>query len=112
MATKRKKPESASPILTKSELVARIAQEQSQLLSRDVEQAVNSILERITLALTEGERVEIRGFGSLTLRYRPSRTGRNPKTGEKIWVAEKYAPYFKPGGDLRKRIDFDSAVDD
>lgn len=108
MPTPHSKPEPA--VLTKSELVARIAAQQPQLLLHDVELAVNTLLERLSLALVAGECIEIRGFGSLTLRYRAPRAARNPKTGEKIWVAEKYVPYFKPGADLRKRVDRQSEV--
>lgn len=103
MATDEHKPTSAT--LTKSELVTRIARDEPQLSEQDVELAVNSILERMASALAEGERVEIRGFGSMNLHYRPPRVGRNPKTGEKVQVSEKYVPHFKPGTDLRKRVD-------
>lgn len=90
--------------VTKSELVARIARDQPELEARAVEYAVGAILERMAAGLAAGERVEIRGFGSLTLRHRPPRTGRNPKTGEAVQVAEKWAPYFKPGSALRARV--------
>jgi len=93
------------PTLTKSELVAYISKDQPQLSEQDVELAVNSMLERMSEALVNGERIEIRGFGSMTLHYRPPRIGRNPKTGEKVQVPEKYVPHFKPGASLRKRVD-------
>ncbi len=93
------------PTLTKSELVAYISSDQPQLSEQDVELAVNSILDRMSEALVNGERIEIRGFGSMTLHYRPPRIGRNPKTGEKVQVPEKYVPHFKPGASLRKRVD-------
>lgn len=93
------------PTLTKSELVAYLTNDQPQLSETDVELAVNSILERMSTALANGERIEIRGFGSMTLHYRPPRIGRNPKTGEKVHVPEKYVPHFKPGANLRKRVD-------
>ncbi len=93
------------PTLTKSELVTYISNDQPQLSEQDVELAVNSILDRMTSALVSGERIEIRGFGSMTLHYRPPRIGRNPKTGEKVQVPEKYVPHFKPGASLRKRVD-------
>lgn len=96
--------QSDPPALTKSELVADITRNQLQLSEQDVELAVNSILERVASALIAGERVEIRGFGSMTLHYRPPRVGRNPKTGEKVRVPEKYVPYFKPGAGLRQRV--------
>ena len=92
------------PTLTKSELVTYITADQPQLSETDVELAVNSILERMATALSNGERIEIRGFGSMTLHYRPPRVGRNPKTGEKVHVPEKYVPHFKPGANLRKRV--------
>lgn len=91
--------------LTKSELVAHIARAQPQLSEADVELAVNAILERMGGAMVDGERIEIRGFGSMSLRYRPPRTGRNPKTGEEVHIPEKYVPHFKPGVGLRKRVD-------
>ena len=93
------------PTLTKSELVAFISHEQPQLSEQDVELAVSSILDRMTEALVSGDRIEIRGFGSMTLHYRPPRIGRNPKTGEKVQVPEKYVPHFKPGASLRQRVD-------
>ncbi|WP_424948481.1 integration host factor subunit beta [Candidatus Spongiihabitans sp.] len=90
--------------MTKSELVAHITSDQPQLSETDVELAVSSLLARMATALTNGERIEIRGFGSMTLHYRPPRVGRNPKTGEKVNVPEKYVPHFKPGANLRKRV--------
>ena len=92
------------PTLTKSELVAYITADQPQLSETDVELAVNSILDRMSNALANGERIEIRGFGSMTLHYRPPRVGRNPKTGDRVHVPEKYVPHFKPGANLRKRV--------
>lgn len=92
------------PALTKSELVAMLTDELSQLSEQDVELAVNSILEHLCEAMSNGERIEIRGFGSLTLHYRPARIGRNPKTGDKVQVPEKYVPHFKPGIGLRDRV--------
>ncbi len=94
----------APPTLTKSELIAYISSDQPRLSETDVEFAVNSILERMVNALAHGERIEIRGFGSMTLHYRPPRVGRNPKTGEQVYVPEKYVPHFKPGADLRRRV--------
>ncbi len=94
-----------APPLTKSALVAYITAGQPQLSEQDVELAVNSILERMASALAMGERVEIRGFGSLSLHYRPPRSARNPKTGKQVWVPEKFAPHFKPGVVLRRRVD-------
>lgn len=99
------------PTLTKSELVAYITEDQPQLSETDVEMAVNSILERMSSALVNGERIEIRGFGSMTLHYRPPRIGRNPKTGEKVEVPEKYVPHFKPGANLRQRVNSKNSSD-
>ena len=90
--------------MTKSELIERIAAVQSQLSSKDVELAVKMILDHMAEALSTGERIEIRGFGSFSLHYRAARLGRNPKTGEKVQLAGKYVPHFKPGKDLRDRV--------
>lgn len=98
------KSKGAADAINKSELIARIAAQQSQLPESDVELAVNSILERMSRALAEGDRIEVRGFGSLSLHYRPPRLGRNPKTGERVQVPEKYVPHFKPGNALRDRV--------
>jgi len=91
--------------MTKSELIARLAQRYSQLVAKDAEYAVKMILDAMTHALLEGNRIEIRGFGSFGLNYRPPRTGRNPKSGEKVQVPEKYVPHFKAGKELRERVD-------
>jgi integration host factor subunit beta len=90
--------------MTKSELIEIMAQKQKHLPSRDVELAVKHLLEIMSDALSDGERIEIRGFGSFSLHYRPPRMGRNPKTGEAVALAGKYVPHFKPGKDLRDRV--------
>ncbi len=90
--------------MTKSELIDVIAREQSHLAYRDVELAVKCILEHMSQALASGERIEIRGFGSFSLHYRPPRQGRNPKTGASVALAGKYVPHFKPGKELRERV--------
>jgi len=90
--------------MTKSELIEKISISQDQLPPRDVEQAVRMILERMASALTNKQRVEIRGFGSFSLHYRAPRIGRNPKTGDSVTLSGKYVPYFKPGKDLRDRV--------
>ncbi len=90
--------------MTKSDLIEAIAKQQSHLPSRDVELAVKCILEQMSQALASGERIEIRGFGSFSLHYRPPRTGRNPKTGESVALSGKYVPHFKPGKELRERV--------
>lgn len=90
--------------MTKSELIEVISRKQKHLPARDVELAVKHLLELMSDALANGERIEIRGFGSFSLHYRPARTGRNPKTGEAVALAGKYVPHFKPGKDLRERV--------
>ncbi len=91
--------------MTKSELIEAIAKEQSQLAYQDVELAIKCMLEQMSQALSSGERIEIRGFGSFSLHYRPPRIGRNPKTGEAVALAGKYVPHYKPGKELRDRVD-------
>jgi integration host factor subunit beta len=90
--------------MTKSELIERLSCEQPHLPPRDVEFSVNAILDHMRRALVAGDRIEIRGFGSIGLRYRMPRTGRNPKTGEAVSVPGKYVPHFKPGRLLRERV--------
>lgn len=90
--------------LTKSELIERIAARQMQLSSRDVELAVKTMIEEMANALAEGGRIEIRGFGSFSLHFRAPRIGRNPKTGESVELQGKYVPHFKPGKELRERV--------
>ena len=90
--------------MTKSELIETILSRQSQLSAKDVELAVKTILEHMSQALSGGERIEIRGFGSFSLHYRAPRVGRNPKTGDAVQLTGKYVPYFKPGKDLRTRV--------
>ena len=101
--------------MTKSELIELIAAKQSHLPAKDVELAVKQILEIMSDALAQGQRIEIRGFGSFSLHFRPPRQGRNPKTGETVALAGKYVPHFKPGKDLRERVNDpldDSATSD
>ena len=90
--------------MTKSELIEKIAEVQSQLSAKDVELAVKMMLDHMADALADGERIEIRGFGSFSLHFRAPRLGRNPKTGEKVELAGKYVPHFKPGKELRERV--------
>ncbi len=90
--------------MTKSELIERIADLQDQLSVKDVELAVKLLLEYMSDALANGERIEIRGFGSFSLHYRAPRVGRNPKTGDSVELAGKYVPHFKPGKELRDRV--------
>ena len=91
--------------MTKSELIAKLAERFPQLVAKDADYAVKMILDAMTDALARGDRIEIRGFGSFALNYRPPRTGRNPKSGEKVLVPEKYVPHFKAGKELRERVD-------
>lgn len=90
--------------MTKSELIEALAREQGHLAHRDVELAVKSILEQMSHTLATGGRIEVRGFGSFSLHYRPPRMGRNPKTGESVALSGKYVPHFKPGRELRERV--------
>lgn len=90
--------------MTKSELIERIAMKQTQLSSKDIELAVKAILSYMSEVLSDGGRIEIRGFGSFSLHYRAPRTGRNPKTGEPVELSGKYVPHFKPGKELRDRV--------
>ena len=90
--------------MTKSELIERIAACQTQLSAKDVELAVKTMIEHMAQTLASGQRIEIRGFGSFSLHYRAPRIGRNPKTGESVGLAGKYVPHFKPGKELRDRV--------
>ena len=92
--------------MTKSELIALIAKRFPQLVAKDTDLSVKVIIDAISDNLAIGERIEIRGFGSFSLNYRPPRLGRNPKTGAKVQVPEKYAPHFKAGKELRELVDF------
>lgn len=91
--------------MIRSELIARLAERFPSFVQKDADVAVNTILEAIADTLIRGDRVEIRGFGSFTLNYRPPRIGRNPKTGEKVAVAAKHVPHFKAGKELRELVD-------
>lgn len=91
--------------MTKSELIERLMDEFSSMQSRDVEVAVKELLEYMAQTLQRGERIEIRGFGSFSLHYREPRVGRNPKTGQSVQLEGKYVPHFKPGKELRDRVD-------
>ncbi|UDG81463.1 Integration host factor subunit beta [Candidatus Profftia lariciata] len=90
--------------MTKSKLIERLINHKANLLSKNVEDTVKNIIEYMSIKIANNERIEIRGFGSFSLHYRASRIGRNPKTGNAIILTEKYVPYFKPGKELRKRI--------
>ncbi len=90
--------------MTKSELIARLAEANPHLFQRDVERIVSTIFDEITGALADGDRVELRGFGAFSVKTRGSRTGRNPRTGESVDVGEKSVPYFKTGKKLVERL--------
>jgi len=90
--------------MTKSELIEAIVREQNHLAYRDVELVVKCILEKMSQSLASGERIEIRGFGSFSLHFRPPRIGRNPKTGDSVSLTGKHVPHFKPGKELRERV--------
>ncbi len=94
--------------MTKSELIESLSRRQAQLAYRDVELAVKTILEYMASTLSNGKRIEIRGFGSFALHYRPPRVGRNPKSGDPVSLPAKYVPHFKPGKQLRERVDHQS----
>ena len=91
-------------IVTRSELIDVLRSELHHLSEEDVELAVKVMLEHMTSALASGERIEIRGFGSFSLRFRSPRVGRNPKTGESVALPGRYAVHFKPGLELRERV--------
>ena len=90
--------------MIKSELVQRIATQNPHLYQRDVENIVNAILNEVVAAMSRGDRVELRGFGAFSVKNRPARVGRNPRTGEQVDVGEKYVPQFKAGKEIRERL--------
>lgn len=91
--------------MTKSELIEILSRKQMQLAYKDVELAVKTMLEHMGQTLASGERIEIRGFGSFSLHFRPPRQGRNPKTGDTVFLESKHVPHFKPGKEMRERVD-------
>jgi integration host factor subunit beta len=93
--------------MIRSDLISRLAELHPQLQIKDAELAVKVIIDALCSALSKGGRVEIRGFGSFGLNYKPPRKGRNPKTGSKVQVPAKYVPHFKAGKELRERVDSD-----
>ena len=90
--------------MTKSELIAKLANENTHLFQRDIENIVSTVFDEISNALAHGDRVELRGFGAFSIKGRGARVGRNPRTGESVEVGEKYIPYFKTGKQLRERL--------
>lgn len=91
--------------MTKSDLITILSDRFSQLVHKDAELSVKTIIDSLSDNLSKGGRVEIRGFGSFSLNYRPARIGRNPKTGEQVNVPEKFVPHFKPGKELKIKVD-------
>ncbi|QCI17704.1 integration host factor subunit beta [Buchnera aphidicola (Acyrthosiphon lactucae)] len=89
--------------MTKSELFEKIAEQKIHISNKMIERATKEMLEHMIISLAQGQRIEIRGFGSFSLHYRSSRIGRNPKTGKTVKLNERYVPYFKPGKKLRDR---------
>ena len=94
----------ADQSMTTSELIEALANRQLHLAANDVEMAVKALLQQMSEALAEGDRIEIRGFGSFSLHFRPPRMGRNPKTGDAVALQGKHVPHFKPGKELRERV--------
>ena len=90
--------------MTKSELIARLAEANPHLFQRDVERIVTTIFDEISVALARGDRVELRGFGAFSAKQRGARVGRNPRTGESVQVSAKFTPYFKSGKQLREKL--------
>jgi integration host factor subunit beta len=90
--------------MTKSELIETLALKQTHLMHKDVELAVKLVLDKVSQALAQQQRVEIRGFGSFALHHRPARVGRNPKTGAAVHIPAKSVPHFKPGKEMRERV--------
>ncbi|PKF62907.1 integration host factor subunit beta [Psychromonas sp. psych-6C06] len=90
--------------MTKSDLIERLTSKHFQLSIKEVEDSVKETLQLMTDSLSQGERIEVRGFGSFSLHYRAPRIGRNPKTGDKVELGGKHVPHFKPGKELRERV--------
>ena len=90
--------------MTKSELIARLAAKNPHLYQRDVERIVATVFDEISKALAGGDRVELRGFGAFSVKHRPARTGRNPRTGAHVSVEQKSVPFFKTGKEMRERL--------
>lgn len=90
--------------MVKSELIARLAERNPHLYQRDIERIVTTVFDEISAALSRGERVELRGFGAFSVKQRPARTARNPRTGASVQVTEKHIPFFKTGKELRESL--------
>src|ERR1700739_508177 len=100
----------AGDTVIKSDLVEKIAEQNPHLYQRDVENILNAILGEIVAAMARGDRVELRGFGAFSVKQRPARTGRNPRTGAQVSVDQKYASYFKAGKEMRERLNRQGAA--
>jgi integration host factor subunit beta len=98
--------------MTRSDIVAKLAERFAQLPQKDAELAVKTILDAMSEALAKGHRIELRGFGSFSISRRPPRMGRNPRSGEQVLIPEKRVPHFKPGKALREAVDASSAATD
>ncbi len=96
--------------MVKSELIQKLANQQRTLLLKDIEVAVNHMLDKMSDSLCKGDRIEIRGFGSFAPRFRPPRRAHNPRTGERVFTNAKYTPHFKPGKEMRERVDQSKAT--
>ena len=96
--------------MTKSELILKIGELNPHLYHRDVERIVSTIFDEITAALARGDRVELRGFGAFSVKHRPARTGRNPRTGAHVSVDKKSVPFFKTGKEMRERLNKPGAI--
>ncbi len=90
--------------MTKSELIQRLLEQHPRLYQRDIERVVATVFDEISTALANGNRVELRGFGALSVKERDARIGRNPRTGEAVYVSKKFVPFFRAGKDLRNRL--------
>jgi integration host factor subunit beta len=90
--------------MIKSELITRLAERNPHLFQRDIERIIATVFDEIATALARGDRVELRGFGAFSVKQRPARSGRNPRTGAPVDVAEKFVPFFKTGKELRERL--------
>ena len=90
--------------MTRSQLILRLAERNPHLFHRDVERIVATVFDEVSAALARGERVELRGFGAVSVKSRGARVGRNPRTGETVQVSEKFIPYFKTGKQLREKL--------
>lgn len=101
---KRADSRNKMPSITRTDLVKVLSRKQEHLAQKDIELAVRSLINLLSDSLSSGRRIEVRGFGSFDLHYHPSRIARNPRTGDSVHIRSKYVPYFKPGKELRKRI--------